>query len=299
MQTLLILGVAAVGLGFLLVLFQFLKKGSAIAAKLPVNFLLTFLLFGVIGLSGFSVNNGGGTPYLLLIVLLLIFGSLTMGTVFTNRLYNKWEWSAEASLGRRLLYLFGIMLTAAAGFWLAFMLTKFRMWQIPGGEDITWSLLPICLLVLLPIIMSYAFEKWNLIPKLSQVRHYFKLPVGTSPPFIETGGQTITFQFVIPLDFRSEDVVQSKVAVPLARSLQDVFHYKLHEHNIVKRYAKKINIAEENKREKIYGWYFYRTQKGWWNLWTKKTYLDPKVQVGAHISNGETIFTERVKIWEH
>ncbi|MCB0630867.1 MAG: TssN family type VI secretion system protein [Saprospiraceae bacterium] len=297
MNSLLIVGIAVAGLGFILVAFKMLKKGSALAAKFPTNFLVFFLIFALIGLSGFSLKNQTSeSPMLIGLLLLLV--ALTGGVIITDKLY-KWEWSAGVSFGRKLLYLSGIMLTSMVAFGLIFVVTEHRWW--PRGSlssDLVWWFAALITIMLVPLLIKLLHEMWNEIPMVSQLKHYFELPIGTSPPFIEAGGTTVNFQFVIPLDYRSREVVQSKIAMPLNKTLEEAFHYKVHEHNIVKRFAKKIVLAEENKRAKIYGWYFYRNKKIWWGLWSKKHYLDPKMKVGANIFNGETIFTERVRIWD-
>lgn len=298
MKTILIIAIVSASFGFLLVIFKLLKKGGKLAAKLPTNFLIFFLIYGLLGLTGFFLKSQvAANPFL--ISLLLFVVSLTGGIIMTNNLYEKWEWSMLAGFGKKLLYLFGITLTSVVAFIVVFLLCEHR--GIPKSDlksDLIWFFAGLITCILLPLLIKHLHLLWNDIPKLSQLKDILVLPVGSSPPFIEVGGAALNFSFVIPLDYRSKDFVRSKAAVPFNKSLGDAFHYKLHEHNIVKRYAKKIVLAENNKKSKLYGWCFYRTIKIWWGFWTKKYYLNPKSNIGAEISNGETVFVERVKIWE-
>ena len=298
MNNLLIIAVALAGLGLLLVLFKLLKKGAKIAAKLPTNFLAFFLLFALLGLLGL-ISTDQITSNPILIGLLLLLVSLTGGIIMTNKLYEKWEWSITAGFGKKILYLSGIMLTSMLAFILVFLLCEHGKLPTANlGGDIAWWLSALIPIMLLPLLVKHLHLLWNEIPKINQVKPIFKLPVGSSPPFIETGGPSINFRFIIPLDFQSDEIVESKVALPYNKTLQEAFHYKLHEHNIVKRFAKKIVYAEDNKRAKVYGWSFYTLHRIWWGWFTKKKFLNPGSNLGETISKGETVFVERIKIWE-
>ncbi len=297
-SNLIIIAVVASGLVFLLVLFKVLKKGAKIAAKLPTNFLAFFLVFALLGLFGFTLQGQiSNQPILLGILLLMV--SVTGGVLMTHSLYEKWEWSIEASFSKKLLYLLGIALTSVLSFALVFLLCEHRGFPKSGlRSDLVWPLVSIIPAIILPFIFKHLHTLWNQIPKISQVKPIFKLPIGANPPFIETGGPTINFMFIIPLEYQSNEVVKSKVALPFNKTLEEAFHYKLHEHNIVKRLAKKIVFAEGNKRAKVYGWCFYQVKPIWWGWFTKKYYLDPASKLGGTISKGEAVFVERVKIWK-
>ncbi len=217
----------------------------------------------------------------------------------TSNLYEKWEWSMAAGFGRKLLYLSGITLTAMVAFFFVFLLCEHRGWNTRNlGIDLVWWLTALILMILLPLIIKYLHILWNDIPKISQLIPIFNLPIGSSPPFIESGGATINFSFIIPLDYRSREVERVKVAAPYNKSMEEVFHYALHEYNIIERHARKIVLAEDNKRSKVYAWSFYREKPIWWGWFTKKHYINPKLTLGTIVSKGEAIFTERVKIWE-
>jgi len=298
-KSILFFAVIGVSLGLVIFLFKTFKKGTKLAAKLPTNFLIFFLLYAVLGLTGFFMKDQiAQNPVLLGLLMTLV--SLTSGVVMTNKLYTKWEWSMEASFGKKLLYLAGILLTSVLTFMLVFLLCEHR--GIPKvsslKSDLVWWLSALSGSMLLPLILKHLHTLWNEIPKILQVKPIFKLPVGSSPPFIESGGRTLKFDLVIPIDYGSKEIVQSTVALPYDKSLKDAFHYKLHDHNIVKRLSKQIIIAEENKRAKIYAWCFYREEPAWWGWFTKKHYLDPNLGVGTTVDKGSTIFVERVKAWE-
>ena len=298
MKTILIVALVASGFGLLFVLFKLFKKGSKFAKLLPKNFLIFFLIYALLGLTGFTLTEQV-TEYPLILSSILVIVSLTGGIIMADNMYGKWEWSMAYSFPRKLLYLFGIALTSFVTFIFIFLLCEHRGWPKGGiGADIVWWLAIPIVLQLIPLWVKHLHSLWNKIPKLVQVKPIFQIPVGASPPFIETGGATVNFNFVIPVDFRSADLIKSKVAVPLNKSLEEAFHYKIHEHNIVKRFVNKIVLAEENKRSKIYGWCFYRPKKIWWGFFTKKLYLNPKITVGNTIASGETIYVERIKNWK-
>lgn len=298
METIYIIAIVFAGLALLLVLFKLLKKGAKLAGKLPTNFLVFFLVFGLLGLLGFTSNNQIAS-YPILIGILLLIMSLTGGIIMTANLYEKWEWSMAASFDKKLLYLSGITLTAMVAFFFVFWLCEHRGWDTSSMEtDLVWWLTALILIILLPLFIKHLHTLWNQIPKISQLIPIFRLPIGGSPPFIESGGITINFTFRIPLDYRSKEVERIKVAAPYNKSLQDVFHYALHEYNIIERHAKKIVLAEENKRSKVYAWSFYKLKLIWWGWATKKYYINPELNLGAIILKGDTIFAERVKTWE-
>ena len=57
MGTIYIIAIAIAGFGLLLVLFKLLKKGAKLAGKLPTNFLVFFLVYGLLGLLGFTLKK--------------------------------------------------------------------------------------------------------------------------------------------------------------------------------------------------------------------------------------------------
>ena len=298
MSTMLMIAIAGAGFGFLLIMYKLLKKGMKFASKLPTNVLICILVYSLLGLTGFMLKGQVATrPVLMGILLFLI--SLTMGTNLTNKLYEKWDWSLAAPFWKKLLYLLGITLTAVLSFVIVFLLCEHWGWPKESiANDLVWPLAGLILVLILPLLITHLHHLWNEIPKISQIIPSFKLPVGGSPPFIETGGPSINFLFIIPLDYHSTENVKSTVALPFNKTLSEAFHYKLHEHNIIQRFAKKIIFAENNKRSKIYSWRFYRKRSKWWGWWNKKHYLDPESKLGATINKGETVFVERIKTWE-
>ena len=298
MNIYLILAITVAGLGFLVVLFILFKKAGKLAMKLPVDYLSILAIFLIIGLSGFLLKDQI-TMNPAMIALLVLIVSITAGMILITNLNSRWEQFGEKTFGRKLLYLLSILLTAILGFGLSFILSSHR--GLPKGKlnnDLTWWLCVIPIAMLLPLLIKYMHDLWNRIPRVISKKPIFHLPLGAAPPFIESGGVSRQFQLVIPLDHHSQEMVQSRVAVPYNRTLAEVFHYKVHEHNIVKRFAKQITLAKDNQRSKIYGWCFYRTRKIWWGWRTKKIYLDPHSQVGSNIVNHESIFVERVILWD-
>lgn len=289
---------SVIGLSSIITLFSMFKKGKKLASKLPADFLIVFLLFAALGLIGFLFRGGvSQTPVLVGLLVLLL--ALTVGTVLMYRLDNQWEWSASASLAKKFWYLFRICLVAVLAFLLIFLLTEHRgALRNTSAIDVAWYLGGLIFTLFLPRIIMVTHAFWNEIPKIAQIKPVYHLPLGGSRPFIEPGGATLSFLFVIPRNINSEDKIQSKVRLPLNKSLQEAFTYNIYEHNYIKRHPKKIVIAEDNKKSKAYGWSFYQVRKIWWGFWTKKNYLYPDKEVGGNISNGSIVYVERVKIWE-
>ena len=132
----------------------------------------------------------------------------------TNNLYEKWEWSMAVGFGRKLLYLSGITLTAMLAFFFVFLLCEHRGWDTSSMEtDLVWWLTALIPMILLPLILKHLHEMWNQIPKISQVIPVFRLPIGSTPPFIEAGGD-FSFFLIIPLDYRSREIERVKVEAP-------------------------------------------------------------------------------------
>lgn len=298
-QTILIVAITVASLGFIIVIFKLLMKGGKLVAKLPKDYLTFFLIYGILGLTGFLLKDQIA-QYPILMGSLLFLISLTAGIVMTNYLYEKWEWSMSASFTKKILYLLGITIFSIVIFSLIFLLCEYRgrLGRAHLSTDLVWWFGALIFGIILPLLIQHLLSFWNEIPKVSQLKHIFRMPIGDQPPFIEAGGETITFDLVIPYQYQSKESVKSKLAMPLHKSLEDALHYKIHEHNVVKRFPQKIFLAEENKRAKVYGWCFYRPKKVWWGLWEKKLYLDPRQEVVTNVSRGDTIYVERVKVWE-
>ena len=81
------------------------------------------------------------------------------------------------------------------------------------------------------------------------------------------------------------------------RGLGELFYHLLHRQNIERQSLKKIEVAENNQKERIYGWTFYTTRKWWW-WWTVREYLDPEQSIKANrIQSGTIVYVERIKVW--
>ncbi len=298
MNTILIVALIAAGLGFILILFKLFKKAGKFASKLPTNFFIVFTVYLVVGLSGFLLKDRIADRPIWMGVLVIII-SLSVGIIFAHGLTTKWSWAESYSNLRKALYLIGILLTGMVGFCLSFFLSEH--WGLRGvrwSSDLGLWLGLLIAIVMLPFLVVWVHQYWNEIPQRKQLQQIFQLPIDGSPPFIETGGASLHFQFMIPLDYRSDEIWKSKVAVPYNKTLAEVFHYKLHEHNVVKRFVKKIVYAEQNQRAKVYGWTFYRFKKKYWGYLRTREYLNPQQKVGQLLTQNEAVFAERVKTWE-
>ena len=124
-KVLILLGVIGLSLGLIFVLFKLLKKGAKYATKLPTNFLIFFLIYALLGLTGFFLEHQVAETPLMLGTLVLL-ASLTVGIVMTNNLFTKWEWSIDASFAKKFLYLFSLMLTGVLTFVIIFILCEHR-----------------------------------------------------------------------------------------------------------------------------------------------------------------------------
>lgn len=298
MNNILIVALVVSGLGFFIVLFKLLKKAGKFAAKFPTVYVVFFLLYAVLGLGGFLLENKVAEKPLLLGLTLLIV-SITGGVVLAHNLYERWEWSKSVIFGRKLLYVGGMLLVSVIAFMISFLLSEHRGMPALGLQsDIVWWLAAIIPAMVLPLLMKWTHDYWNGIPIIQRIKPIFKLPLSAPPPFIETGGASIHFKFLIPLDKGSKELLKTEVSVPYNLTIAEVFHYKLHEHNVVKRFRKKIVLAQGDQRSKIYGWSFYRPEKVWWGWFTKKNYINPHSKVGANITFNESIFVERVSSWK-
>lgn len=294
----LMVAIGAAGLGLILVAFKMLKKGKKIAAKIPKDYLGFFLAFGILGLMGLMAR-GGVAQYPVMMGILILLASLIGGLIMANNLYEKWEWGQNAPLWKKILYLLGNILFSILIFGIVFLLCEH------GGfpknsikNDIALWLSAIIFSIYIPMQIKETHLRWIDIPKLKFIKPVFELPLGNAHPHIEGGGETMKFELVIPLRYQSEEKVTSTVKLPLNKTLGQGLHYKIYEHNIVKRYHKPIELAEEKKKSKIYGWAFYKPKLIWWGLFQKKIYLDPSLNVVSQVNHGDVIYIERVKIWE-
>ncbi len=298
MKTVLIIAIILAGLGVLFVIFKLLKKSTKFVKKLPKNHFYIFIIYATLGLTGLMLKEQIA-PYPILLGILILLVSLISGIVFTNKIFYVWEKTTEKTLVYKIAYISGLMITGLLTFALSFLLAEHRGLPRPFmNTDLVLYLPWLITIMLLPSVILWMWELWNKIPTLQAIKHVFQLPVGGSPPFIESGGVSLSFQFIIPLNYRSKEIWRSKVAVPFNKTLAEVFHYKLHEHNVVKRFVKKIEYAEDNQRAKVYGWSFYKTKKVWWGWFTKKLYLNPNQQVGKLLSQHDSVYVERVKTWK-
>ncbi len=279
--TILIAALAVLGLGFIFVIFKLIKKGGKVAAKFPVNFLIPALIYSVLGLMGFMLKREAHyTKFPLLMGTIILLASLIIGIYFAQKLYEEWEWSIAAKFPKKIAYLSGIMLVALLCFTTVFLLSESG--RLPETEDFKsamawWMAIPI-VGMLLPITLKHTHELWNNIPIISPFRQVFELPIGSSPPVIQLGRTAkVGFDFIIPLDYESDNILSSTVEIPLDKTLAEAFHYKLNDHNIVKRSVKKIVLAEDNKRDKLYGWLFTDPKKSGGDFLSEKGTLIPMI----------------------
>lgn len=272
------------------------KKDKEVFVKKTNKYLLfNFLIFSLLGASGLLIEGpvyGGVLPLLIL----LFIAILGLGIWHARLIYSYHAWSEVRSF--KLVFPFTILTTliSALAFFIFFWMTENPLFGTREGLAENFSM-TIPLLGMLPFFVVIAHQFWNKIPVVSQELVPFVFSVDESSKVITPSSRALRLFFEVPLRYRAKETITFEARAPLEEGLGEVFHHLLYIHNVEKRAAKTIEIAEENKRSKVYGWLFYRKTKKWW--WDKKEYLnyDSKIKLLAMEGRGK-IYVERVKYWE-
>lgn len=254
-----------------------------------------FMMCAVLGAAGFlkrpPLRLSADGIFVVSFILILL-----LGVWHTVSLYKRhaWVWDHKQSFKLALPFSLFIFSVGALGYFLFFWMLEKPVFKTTHGAGIQYT--SGFLLALLPVAVVWAHQQWNKIPVVTKELQAWKPAVDTQPPPLEPGHKSLPLSVHIPLKHNSSDIIQFDIRAPLDDTLDQIINHLLYRHNIEKGAIRKIEIAEDNKKSKIYGWVFFTAQKKWW--WVQKTYLDPydKVQY-LGLSKGQKIFAERLKTW--
>ena len=103
--------------------------------------------------------------------------------------------------------------------------------------------------------------------------------------------------FRIPQKYQdTNNIVSSSLRAPYTITLGEAFYYQVYHWNNSKGVYRQIEIAENRKKSKIYGWSFHTKEKYW--LWERKSMLDPNTVIDQlSLEPNTLIFAERVVHW--
>lgn len=275
-----------------LIVLLLIKRDQKVFVKRTIWYLLfAFLVFGALGMLGWLIRPPAvWEAAKLQWVLVPVF--LGLGWINLRLIYGKLKIGHETNIG--VVITFGILvyIICMSGFILVFWLfEKTKIAEI--GYGVYFAISGIAFF--LPFFIQRAFANWDNIPvkKLTS----WLLPYDQAIPRIEPG-KAIILHFKVPAKYHAKETIKFNIRAPIEKSIGEIFHILLHKHNVKGVSYQKIEIAEGGARSKIYGWQFYIQKKMWWG-WERKIYLDPLQKIKKlAITNGEMIFTRRVRSWE-
>lgn len=284
----LLLGLAA----FLLFLLLRTLKGDVKVFVKKTNYYLlgAMLVFAVFGLCGLLLRSGEMSATTL--AWLFQAWCLGFGLWHTHLMLKLLPWT-NPRIGLLEWLFTGLVMAVGslAFFQVCILFEKVgRMLPKSYADNVLWGIV----LFPVPLLCRKAWEAWQSIPKITVTG--WALPFDRRPPMIEPG-KSVKLTFFVPIQFRSSEINQIDMLAPIERTLGETFHFILYRHNVEKNAFKKIELAENNDRDKLYTWLFYRKVRNWW-WWTAKRYLDPDQRIRQMgLQNGEVIFAERIKHW--
>ncbi|MBD0256425.1 MAG: hypothetical protein ICV83_11970 [Cytophagales bacterium] len=257
------------------------KKNKKIFATGTMLHLLGAALAGAaLGTSGYLLDRGAVAPDVLFV--LLEIGVVALGAVHVVLLYPLNRWSRR----ERFLPEFGFTLLLALLGAVFFGLTYHWLGVAPFALlfGSAFCLFPLAFLVV------KALDSWLAIP--GKAYRHLALSPDKPPPVIRQTDQYLDLVFHIPIHSQTPEVAEFDIRSPLDSSLSDLFHYLIYRHNEQEKLDPRIpgiEIAEDNRRDKLYGWLFF-TQK-----YNGREYIDPWQEVRTVLGNTTHIFVERVK----
>lgn len=277
---------------FLLFLLLKLLKGDAKVFVKKTNYyllgaMLMFAVFGLFGLMLRSHDMSAATLWWL-----YAGWCLGLGLWHANLMFRILPWS-NPGIGL-LEWLFTGLIMAIGS--LAFFQVCIHFEEVGRLLSVAYAdnILGGIVLFPIPLLCLKAWEIWQTIPKVTVTG--WTLPLDRRPPVIEPG-KSVKLTFLVPAGFRSSEIIQVDMLAPIERTVGETFHFILYRHNVEKNSFKKIEIAENNLRDRAYTWLFYKKVNVWW-WWTGKRYLNPDQRIRQMgLQNGEAIFVERIKHW--
>lgn len=194
----------------------------------------------------------------------------------------------------RLEWLFALLMMAVGG--LAFFQTCIYFEKAKRDLDVAFAdnIVGGVILFLVPLLCMKLYEMWQAIPRVTVTGWH--LPLDMRPPVIEPG-KSVKLTFLVHASYNAGQLIQIDILAPIERTVGETFHYIIFRHNVEKNAYNKIEVAENNSRQKAYTWLFFRRFKFLW-FWTTKRYLKPDYRIRQfEFQNGEMIYVERVRHW--
>ncbi len=285
---LMILGI----LVFILLLVIKLLKGKTKVFVKKTNWytLASSLGFALLGLTGLAIKPPPSIspPTLYLLLQLAVF---SLGALHVYLFYKINPWANRSNLKLEFLYTTFLALTGCLVFF-----TVFYLFEKPGpllSKSYADNFCMMALFFPLPLVFLKMWDYWRAIPR--QEITGWQLPIGSPLPSM-LPGNSIHLTLLVTESFQSKEVIKLEALAPVERTLGEVFYYLLYRYNIEKKSLRKIEIAEENSKDRVYEWLFFKIGKQWW--WTTKQYFRPDVPISKYgIQKGDSIIVGRVKKW--
>jgi hypothetical protein len=256
------------------------KKNKKIFVAGTVFYLLgTALLGAALGASGYLLDGAAVAPDTLYV--LLEGGLVGLGGLHLALLYRVNPWSRRDSFLPEFAFTLLLALVGAA----AFVLTGHWLGaaRFAGLFGSVFCLFPLAFLVV------KACDYWLAIPGKSY--RPWHLPLEKQPPVIGPTREYLDLVFHIPVSQGSPDVAEFDIRSPLDSNVGDLFHYLLYRHNEQEKLDPRIpaiEIAEDNRRDKLYGWLFFTRH------YNGRAYIDPRQDIKSVLGSTTNIFVERV-----
>jgi len=267
---------ASIGMAIL----AFLSKNKKIFVRNTILHLLCAVLIGALtGLSGYLLKKNLFHPTTLYI--LLEIDLIALGSLHVWAMYQFSPWSRREGFQSEFPFTLLVSLLGAIGFFF------FYRWLGVGDYAPVFVTAFIFLPLVFLVIKAYDF--WMAIP--SKIYKPWYLPIDAPPAKIERVDQYKDLVFHIPVTRDSPQVAEFKIRSPLNKNLGDLFCYLVYRHNEQEKLdptIPDIEIAENHRRDKLYGWLFFSENH------QLKEYLNPDENINQVLHNATNIFVERV-----
>ncbi len=272
-----------------------LMKGETILFTKRVMWYLFFhfLGFAVLGSLGFLLRPPAiSQVFWVFFILLLVSFLLGVLYVFQREKLHSWIEVLPRSLGMEFLFALFLLSLNGIAFATIFWMTEFPGWD--WEARFVDDMIPAFLVYPIPFVLKTSRDLWNRIP-VEKINTWI-LPIDAPVPLIEPG-RSVILHFHIPVTFRSKETIKFNTRAPIEKDLGEIFYFLLYRHNIERRAFNKIQIAEDNKKAKMYGWQFYKKEK-LWGWWDRNKYVDPEQNLKRQgLKTGDVIHVRRVITW--
>ncbi|MBK8566768.1 MAG: hypothetical protein IPN76_26405 [Saprospiraceae bacterium] len=278
-----------------LVFFLIIKltrgKVKVFVKKTNYYILGSTLVFALMGLTGWLLREPAAIrpPYLFMILQLAALG---LGILHARIFFDVNTWANR--YGGKLEVLFhGFLLFSSC----VVFFSVFHFFEKAGPDLSANHAANFCLaftLFPLPLLCVKLWDFWLAIPE-REIPKGWTLPIGQPLPSM-LPGNSIHLTLLVTESFQSKVVVELKAIAPVERTLGEVFYYLLYRYNTEKKPRNKVEIAEENSRDKVYEWQFFKMVKHWW--WMKRHYYKPDIPLNRQgIHSGDSIIVGRMRRW--